>query len=254
MICNRSIEGVNKNITMNRICDRIDIGYSVYDLDPETGEFEVWHTRNILRCLSERSSVTVSLQAVVAYPAEPFSTENKQLQWLNESRLIYFIDKNATFIPDSPRCGFNNIKCPENSSCLFRTPMNGKERSLCLRYSSSDTNLGLDHHQSFFDHCSSSHRRFRSLSVRERDDARVRRNERLCFRRAKFEAELKAMQWLIKWEELSTRTLLHNTVATPSFNKLSLSQRVSPFSSLDQRKTRKRDKNCLARTYPNRYR
>jgi len=45
-------------------------------------------------------------------------------------------------------------------------------------------------------------------------------------RRAKFEAELKAMQWLIKWEELTTRTLLHNGVATPSFNKLSSSQKV----------------------------
>jgi hypothetical protein len=34
------------------------------------------------------------------------------------------------------------------------------------------------------------------------------------------------MQWLIKWEELVTRTLLHNGVATPSFNKLSASQKV----------------------------
>jgi hypothetical protein len=49
------------------------------------------------------------------------------------------------------------------------------------------------------------------------------------FRRAKFEAELKAMQWLIKWEELTTRTLLHNGVATPSFNKLSASQKVNLF-------------------------
>ncbi len=45
-------------------------------------------------------------------------------------------------------------------------------------------------------------------------------------RRAKFEAELKAMQWLIKWEELAGRTLLHHIVATPSFHKLSLSQKV----------------------------
>ncbi len=41
MICNRSIEGANKNITMNQICDRIDIGYTVYDMDPETEELEV---------------------------------------------------------------------------------------------------------------------------------------------------------------------------------------------------------------------
>ena len=41
MICNRSIEGANKNITMNSICDRIDIGYTIYDMDPETGEMEV---------------------------------------------------------------------------------------------------------------------------------------------------------------------------------------------------------------------
>ncbi len=41
MICNRSIEGANKNITMNQICDRIDIGYTVYDMDPDTGELEV---------------------------------------------------------------------------------------------------------------------------------------------------------------------------------------------------------------------
>jgi hypothetical protein len=41
MICNRSIEGANKNITMNQICDRIDIGYSVHDMDPDTGELEV---------------------------------------------------------------------------------------------------------------------------------------------------------------------------------------------------------------------
>ncbi len=41
MICNRSIEGANKNITMNQICDRIDIGYTVYDMEPDTGELEV---------------------------------------------------------------------------------------------------------------------------------------------------------------------------------------------------------------------
>jgi hypothetical protein len=41
MICNRSIEGANKNITMNQICDRIDIGYTVYDMDPDSGELEV---------------------------------------------------------------------------------------------------------------------------------------------------------------------------------------------------------------------
>jgi len=35
------------------------------------------------------------------------------------------------------------------------------------------------------------------------------------------------MQWLIKWEELTTRTLLHNGVATPSFNKLTSSQKVN---------------------------
>ena len=51
----------------------------------------------------------------------------------------------------------------------------------------------------------------------------------MIFRRAKFEAELKAMQWLIRWDELTTRTLLHNGVATPSFNKLSASQKVSSF-------------------------
>jgi hypothetical protein len=43
MICNRSIEGANKNITMNHICDRIDIGYTVYDMDPDSGELEVHH-------------------------------------------------------------------------------------------------------------------------------------------------------------------------------------------------------------------
>lgn len=56
------------------------------------------------------------LKAVVTYPAEPFSSENKQLQWLNQSRLIYFIDRNSTSIPETPRCGFNNIKCPKKST------------------------------------------------------------------------------------------------------------------------------------------
>lgn len=46
MICNRSIEGANKNITMNHICDRIDIGYAVYDMDPDTGELEVQNFNN----------------------------------------------------------------------------------------------------------------------------------------------------------------------------------------------------------------
>jgi hypothetical protein len=45
MICNRSIEGANKNITMNQICDRIDIGYAVYDMEPDTGELEVDYIR-----------------------------------------------------------------------------------------------------------------------------------------------------------------------------------------------------------------
>ena len=34
------------------------------------------------------------------------------------------------------------------------------------------------------------------------------------------------MQWLIKWEELTTQTLLQHRVTTPSFHKLSLSQNV----------------------------
>jgi hypothetical protein len=46
MICNRSIEGANKNITMNHICDRVDIGYAVYDMDPDTGELEVQNFNN----------------------------------------------------------------------------------------------------------------------------------------------------------------------------------------------------------------
>jgi hypothetical protein len=41
MICNRSMEGANKNVTMNQICDRVDLGYTVYDMDPDTGELEV---------------------------------------------------------------------------------------------------------------------------------------------------------------------------------------------------------------------
>lgn len=41
LICNRTIEGANRNITMNHICDRIDIGYAIYDMDPESGELEV---------------------------------------------------------------------------------------------------------------------------------------------------------------------------------------------------------------------
>ena len=41
MICNRTIEGANRNITMNQICDRIDTGYAVYDMNPDSGEFEV---------------------------------------------------------------------------------------------------------------------------------------------------------------------------------------------------------------------
>ncbi|CAF0726875.1 unnamed protein product [Rotaria sordida] len=170
MICNRSIEGTNRNITMNHICDRIDIGYAVYDMNPENGE----------------------LEAVVAYPAEPFSIENKQLQWLNESRLIYFIDKNATFIPDTPRCGFNNIKCPKKTLI----PIWGW---IIISLSAIIVLL---------------------LIVGF-----------VLYRRAKFEAELKAMQWLIKWEDLTTRTLLHNGVVTPSFNKLSSSLKRSSVSS-----------------------
>ncbi|CAF0987530.1 unnamed protein product [Adineta steineri] len=170
MICNRSIEGANKNITMNQICDRIDIGYTVYDMDPDTGE----------------------LEAVVAYPAEPFTTENTKLQWLNESRLIYFIDKNATFITDTPRCGFNNLKCPKKTLI----PIWGW---IIISLSSIIVLL---------------------LIVGF-----------ILYRRAKFEAELKAMQWLIKWDELSTQTLLRNHVARPSFHKLSLSQKRSSVSS-----------------------
>jgi hypothetical protein len=164
MICNRSIEGATRTITMNHICDRVDIGYAVYDMNPDNGE----------------------LEAVVAYPADPFSSENKQLQWLNESRLIYFIDKNSTSIPDTPRCGFNNIKCPKKTLI----PIWGW---IIISLSSIIVLL---------------------LIVGF-----------ILYRRAKFEAELKAMQWLIKWEEVTTRTLLHNIVATPSFNKLSSSQK-----------------------------
>ena len=87
--------------------------------------------------------------------------------------------------------------------------------------------MGLDYHKSFSDYCSSSHRRFDFVSVSNSIEIYFTFN-RICIssRRAKFEAELKAMQWLIKWEELITRTLLHNGVATPSFNKLSASQKV----------------------------
>jgi hypothetical protein len=85
--------------------------------------------------------------------------------------------------------------------------------------------MGLDYNQSFINHCSSSYRRYCFISVKHFHIlfiVPINNNSR----RAKFEAELKAMQWLIKWEELVTRTLLHNGVATPSFNKLSASQKV----------------------------
>jgi hypothetical protein len=49
MICNRSIQGAYKNITMNHICDRIDIGYAVYDMDPDNGELEVAHESSSIR-------------------------------------------------------------------------------------------------------------------------------------------------------------------------------------------------------------
>ena len=41
MICNRTIEGTKKNITMNEICDRIDLGYAIFDLDPDSGLLQV---------------------------------------------------------------------------------------------------------------------------------------------------------------------------------------------------------------------
>ena len=52
MICNRTIEGANRNITMNQICDRIDTGYAVYDMNPDRGEFEVWVAARLERLLS----------------------------------------------------------------------------------------------------------------------------------------------------------------------------------------------------------
>ncbi|CAF1082671.1 unnamed protein product [Didymodactylos carnosus] len=166
-ICNRTIEGVNKNITINALCDRIDIGYAVYDMDPDTGEFE----------------------SVVAYPAEPFSTENKNLQWINESRTIYFIDKNTTAIPHTPRCGFNNIKCPKKNLPIWGWVIVSLSSIIVLLLL-----VGI-----------------------------------ILYRRAKFEAELKAMQWLLKWEELSSRIVLNGV--TPSFNKLSTSQKRASISS-----------------------
>lgn len=30
---------------MNHLCDRIDIGYAVYDLNPDTGELEVYNCK-----------------------------------------------------------------------------------------------------------------------------------------------------------------------------------------------------------------
>ncbi|CAF0754736.1 unnamed protein product [Didymodactylos carnosus] len=167
-ICSRTIRGVGKNITMNALCDRVDIGYAVYDMDPDTGEFE----------------------SVVAYPAEPYSTLNKDLQWLNESRTIYFIDKNTTSIPHTPRCGYNNVKCPKKTFM----PIWGW---VIVSLSSIIVLLLL-------------------VGI-------------FLYRRAKFEAELKAMPWLLKWEELSSRIVLNGV--TPSFNKLSSSQKRTSISS-----------------------
>jgi hypothetical protein len=84
--------------------------------------------------------------------------------------------------------------------------------------------MGLDYNKSFINYCSSSYCWFYFISVKDKHQYSFLLI--IKFRRAKFEAELKAMQWLIKWEELTTRTLLHNGVATPSFNKLSASQKV----------------------------
>ena len=41
MICNRTIEGTKRNVTMNQICDRIDLGYALFDLDPDSGFLQV---------------------------------------------------------------------------------------------------------------------------------------------------------------------------------------------------------------------
>jgi hypothetical protein len=93
--------------------------------------------------------------------------------------------------------------------------------------SSSYSNLGLDHNQSFINNCSSSDCWIYFISVKKKHFSFLYLiNLNKFSRRAKFEAELKAMQWLIKWEELAGRTLLHHIVATPSFHKLSLSQKV----------------------------
>jgi hypothetical protein len=111
---------------------------------------------------------------------------------------------------------------PISTSCLFYD-----DRSF-------DTHLGLDYHQSFDYHCHPSNRWICFVSVRTSiamGNSYVASTE--LFRRAKFEAELKAMQWLIKWEELTTRTLLNNGVATPSFNKLSTSQKVIRRTIID---------------------
>jgi hypothetical protein len=86
--------------------------------------------------------------------------------------------------------------------------------------------MGLDYYKSFINYCSSSYCWFYFISVKSNHEIPFSSLINNTFRRAKFEAELKAMQWLIKWEELTTRTLLHNGVATPSFNKLSASQKV----------------------------
>jgi hypothetical protein len=57
MICNRSIEGATRTITMNHICDRVDIGYAVYDMNPDNGELEVYITERILIVYRAEGSV-----------------------------------------------------------------------------------------------------------------------------------------------------------------------------------------------------
>lgn len=114
MICNRTIEGTTTNLTMNSICDRIDLGYAVFDLDPDSGCLQVLTNSQRKKCKSKENSF-VQLKKILVYPSEPFDIDRDQLQWLNSSRSIYFLDKNSTSIPSTPRCGFNHLKCPKKS-------------------------------------------------------------------------------------------------------------------------------------------
>jgi hypothetical protein len=158
------ITGITGKIVVDRFGERIS-EFVLHDLNPDTEEFEP------------------IISSVI------YNKTESVLQYNSKQRPIYWYKHQTGYFPDSPRCGFNRAKCPVKRKVLsfyfFFVFF------LVLFYCFNQALFSEPLAPWVWIAISMAILIFIMLVI-----------SIVLYRKLKFEAELKAMNWLIKWEDI----------------------------------------------------